>query len=572
MAEFPKPKFVPLNATAARITDYVVGNPVNTRLESGVGNCFPGLEMDLRNLERRFFPFLEVNFNFDSNAIVVVSVDIDGVASSNLSQALQNHYQLIAEDMGNDAVTWTIDTITGTFGIFGRKTLTVTALSPTNSGKGGTPPDSWTAVRLLPPNEDVEIMLVRRDRSRSGAGRSIKLKLPRVMYTDSDGVLSSIFEPGELSQSLCSPWTHDFRDCGCFYWASNHPDIVQPPAPEGLENDPTWQRMVPWERTERGTPDDPSPPASPLGDGRREMQYYEINQRWQELDIVIERRETRNAYRRGSIGGKPFATREELLAELQYAAGVELAAIQVYLTAAYSLKPETALAGELKDDVNSAFAEIMRIAISEMRHLRIVNDILRTLNERWSVGKAFEPALQVAKEFPPLGTQPLPVAARPLDPEVLRQFIEIEEPSESIDGLYARILSSLGEQGFSEQAESVRSVMAQGLDHYQTFLFVQEWLGRHEPSDYLNEAKAPKAGNRLHRELQTKYVSLLRTLRKAYETGLPAGASKIVDARNLMVNGILDVCDQHRRAGVLLGFDTPSDPDFSPIARPKTDG
>jgi hypothetical protein len=572
MPESSKPKFVPLNATAARITDYVVGNPVNTRLESGVGNCFPGLEMDLRNLERRFFPFLEVDFNFDTNAIVVVSVDIDGVANSDLPQSVQNQYQLIAEDMASDTITWTIDTITGTFGIFGRKTLTMATISPANSGEGGTPPDSWTAVRLLPPNEDVEVVLGRRDSSRSGASRSIKLKLPRAMYTDSAGVLSSAFEPGELSQSLCSPWTHDFRDCGCFYWASNHPDIVQPPAPEGQENDPTWQRMVPWERAERGTPDDPSPPASPLGDGRREMQYYEINQRWQELDIVIERRELRNAYRPGSVEGKPFATREELIAELQYAAGVELAAIQVYLTAAYSLKPESSLAGELKDDVNSAFAEIMRVAISEMRHLRIVNDILRTLNERWSVGKTFEPALQVAKEFPPLGTQPLPVAARPLDPDVLGQFIEIEKPSESIDGLYARILSSLGEQGFSEQAAAVRSVMAQGLDHYQTFLFVQEWLGRHEPPDYLNAAKVPKTGDKLHADLQTKYVSLLRTLRKGYETGLPAGASEIVDARNLMVNGIIDVCDQHRRTGVLLVFDPPSDPDFSPIARPTTDG
>jgi hypothetical protein len=38
------------------------------------------------------------------------------------------------------------------------------------------------------------------------------------------------------------------------------------------------------------------------------------------------------------------------------------------------------------------------------------------------------------------------------------------------------------------------------------------------------------------------------------------------------VNGIIDVCDQHRRIGLLLVFDPPSDPDFSPIARPTTDG
>ena len=30
----------------------VTGNPVTTRLEGGVGNCFPGLEFDHRNLDR----------------------------------------------------------------------------------------------------------------------------------------------------------------------------------------------------------------------------------------------------------------------------------------------------------------------------------------------------------------------------------------------------------------------------------------------------------------------------------------------------------------------------------------
>lgn len=32
--------------------------------------------------------------------------------------------------------------------------------------------------------------------------------------------------PGELTQSLCSPWQNDFRDCGCFYWAASRPDFV----------------------------------------------------------------------------------------------------------------------------------------------------------------------------------------------------------------------------------------------------------------------------------------------------------------------------------------------------------
>src|SRR6516165_10778971 len=95
MGATPPPKFVALNATAARRQQYVAGNPVNTRLEAGVGNCFPGLEMDLRNLERRFFPFLEVDFISElednqppphiPNTIEVVAVDLDGVNASALA-------------------------------------------------------------------------------------------------------------------------------------------------------------------------------------------------------------------------------------------------------------------------------------------------------------------------------------------------------------------------------------------------------------------------------------------------------------------------------------------------------
>src|SRR3954470_21284166 len=73
-------KLVPRNVAALRRSQSasdgiapVSGNPVSTRLESGVGNCFPGLECDLRNLERRFFPFLEVDIA--DNEIRVVAVD-----------------------------------------------------------------------------------------------------------------------------------------------------------------------------------------------------------------------------------------------------------------------------------------------------------------------------------------------------------------------------------------------------------------------------------------------------------------------------------------------------------------
>src|SRR5205809_996387 len=54
-------KIFPRNLTA-RAAYRVLGNPESTRLESGVGNCFPGLEYDHRNLDRRFMPGLLVEF------------------------------------------------------------------------------------------------------------------------------------------------------------------------------------------------------------------------------------------------------------------------------------------------------------------------------------------------------------------------------------------------------------------------------------------------------------------------------------------------------------------------------
>src|SRR5712691_13023433 len=83
----PPLKLLPRNVAAfrrggssQRILRTVPGNPVSTRLESGVGNCFPGLECDLRNLERRFFPFLEVDIQ--DTEIDVISVDLAAVQDS----------------------------------------------------------------------------------------------------------------------------------------------------------------------------------------------------------------------------------------------------------------------------------------------------------------------------------------------------------------------------------------------------------------------------------------------------------------------------------------------------------
>src|SRR6202035_1414410 len=176
---------------------------------------------------------------------------------------------------------------------------------------------------------------------------------------DDDGALSRLFEPGELTQSLCSPWTHDFRDCACFYWASNHPDIAMPPWPTETTTDPKWNLDVAWERSDRRLNKVPAP-ATVKDPTSIEMKHLEINKHWQKLNFVMERREQIRPYVQRGFAGVPLANKDELVHHLRYAAGVELAVLQEYLAAAYSLKPEGTLTGELRNNVRAAHAQIMQ--------------------------------------------------------------------------------------------------------------------------------------------------------------------------------------------------------------------
>ncbi len=560
-------KFIPLNATAARRQQYVTGNPVSTRLESGVGNCFPGLEMDLRNLERRFFPFLEVDFVQGMSLAQVVGVDLAGARASSASDADKNGYAAVAADMSSSDVQWIITQMAGDFGIFGNnKTIGFPTQNP--STVNGDPPDAWTAVRVLPQGKPVTITVSRMVNNQ--IGQQVALTQNRVAYLDDSGTFNSIFEPGELSQSLCSPWTHDFRDCACFYWASNHPDVVLPPAPENVPEDRRWRVAVPWERSQRGTPDNPSAAATPDSPRQSELDYYEINGRWQDLDIVVEGRELRRPYVSGLLLAVPLSDLNQLEAVLRYAAGVERAAIQAYLTAAYSINPSPANTGSLVVDAATAFAEVMRVAISEMHHLRIANDILRTLNEQLHPGTPFRPALQIADAFPASGGAAEPVVEKRLTLDVLDEFIAIEKPSDSIDGLYGRIVVTLENNGLTELGREVRSVMADGFDHYETFLDIKEWLAPHQPSDYLLNLRQPNPSDQAHQHLQEIFLQLMQTLRRGYTQGLPGGADDIARARDLMLgNGIMAACERLRANGTLVVFDPiTDDPDFGAVTDP----
>jgi len=358
------PRLLPRNVAALRrgsdpsaspVT--VAGNSVATRLESGIGNFFPGLECDLRNLERRFFPFLETETESlprGHSRLIISGVDIDGAseafARQTISSADLDVYRTIAQELRRE-IRWSVEAIDGDFGPLGHQKVQLSALDgfsfdsnpahkPPNT-MDRPPPDAWTAVRLLKEDSDVTLTLIRQPSSPGGRATLIG---KRARYLNDSGALARMFEPGELTQSLCSPWTHDFRDCACYYWASNHPDIALPPLPDTTvaEADPAWHKETAWERADRSLR--PPPPAAGIDGAEpvvaggskaiREMAHHEINRNWRLLNFVVERRERVVPYTPKRLMAEPLPDVATLIQHLRFAAGVEVAVMLEYLSAA----------------------------------------------------------------------------------------------------------------------------------------------------------------------------------------------------------------------------------------------
>ena len=59
-------------------------------------------------------------------------------------------------------------------------------------------------------------------------------------------IAEDVATPGELTQSLCSPWQNDYRECGCYYWAASRPDYVNvEPTARGTSIGNNWMARDP---------------------------------------------------------------------------------------------------------------------------------------------------------------------------------------------------------------------------------------------------------------------------------------------------------------------------------------
>ncbi len=531
-------KIFPRNLTAK--ADYVVkGNPVSTRLESGVDNCYPGLEFDQRNLDKAFFPGLFFDFHRSDGAIL--DQIVEGFPPAQLGLNYQDKPLYLWTVIGRNTPGQDVeDPIM--FHLYGLNGLEVwrrihnllecriSVLVGPEPGFSASYPMSIEQDLLNSHLETRESVIQRDEQGKIIYAIFVGV---RARYLDENGVIDSeVYKPGELTKTLCAPWQYDFRDCGCFYWASNKPDLVT--SNDGEHNHLNFMRK---DRTSN-----PPPTDTPNYQDRRrqELNYAEMMTGWNDLPIVVNDRECEK-YSPPNPVHSELMTRQEVIEELKYLATVEHALCVQYLYAHYSLNAPMEIDKDASSKTKKIFAaanQVLSIAIDEMRHLRWANEALHILGESPSINRAEI----IGKAFNK------PFELKSLTREQLQWFINVEKPSQdiekTIDGMYVKLHSSIDKQPnlFPEKERIVhlmKLIIDEGEDHYQRFLSIEKHLEDIEESDYLRPLNHPVPGSNLeHIQKLTNnyYKTVFKTLEIAFSLGDKSGGRILEQSRREMHN------------------------------------
>jgi hypothetical protein len=185
---------------------------------AAITNCFPGLEFDFRNIWKNLFDGIELHeAGIGANGHLVVEVvagspaaaagvelfdrlvNVDGRAVQQQEQLPSGPSDMAAVEFGNALAHIFL--------------------------KGG------TAVSCV---------------FEKSSGARVTANLMVKPLFDGAALAEALAEPGALTQSLCSPWQADYRECGCFYWAASRPDFVnaQPPDATGAVAGHDWMQKA----------------------------------------------------------------------------------------------------------------------------------------------------------------------------------------------------------------------------------------------------------------------------------------------------------------------------------------
>jgi hypothetical protein len=262
---------------AAQISYRAAGNPPVTMPETAISNCFPGLECDFRNVWRHIFE--GVILHEADNYVVGIEKGYQQF------EGLKGCRLLFVED---DPIVVQVKgpTLPGQPSV----PLGTSSLEWSNAlaAKLATPGAEFTCYFTSKPSptqptidEDLTPEDFRKRLKELTTPTKLKIRsfFATVTGNADKGILPVIARellgPGDLTQSLCSPWQNDYRECACYYWASSRPDYVNvEPGPDGLSRGHNWMMK------------DRTGPPEYLPDDRKDsrlISYEDLFGSWQKL-------------------------------------------------------------------------------------------------------------------------------------------------------------------------------------------------------------------------------------------------------------------------------------------------
>jgi hypothetical protein len=206
------------------------GNPPGTHPSTAISNSFPGLEADFRNVWTHIFE--GIVFHEASNLVVAVENTADEKIQRLVNSKAQ--YFLIKAD---------------------GKFMVAPVSGPSSRPKvpiHDSMPLEWSnALAEILPKAGQFVSCKFQSNNHRRKPITIKLKVRHFFDVDLDAdgkilntrvvISRHLLQPGDLTQSLCSPWQNDYRECGCFYWAASRPDYVNvEPDKEGNSSGNNW--------------------------------------------------------------------------------------------------------------------------------------------------------------------------------------------------------------------------------------------------------------------------------------------------------------------------------------------
>jgi len=236
-------KIDPRNLTA-QLHYRASGNPPSTLPDSAISNCFPGLEFDFRNIWRRLFAGIELHEA--DNYVVRGEGDLQRlqghrllrVANKNtMKQAIGpqppgGSAQVLTTQFSPDgawAMEWSNSMASILHQFAGKKVACTFTKNPAELPVWvPEDPTEPTTVEV----ETLELMVN-----------------PLFAWSENTKDHLAVIDErmvraGELTESLCSPWQNDYRECACYYWASSRPDYVNvEPDSQGLSRGNTWMAI-----------------------------------------------------------------------------------------------------------------------------------------------------------------------------------------------------------------------------------------------------------------------------------------------------------------------------------------